>query len=103
MRDFPPHFPAFQFLNVYPVGSVVEVADYKTQGPEWVIAFGLGGFTYVGIKVLRLRFIISRLTGAGSMSVPNLPFTSGIIAVRTRKSALPSSGNAKSGGAVESV
>lgn len=112
---------------MYLVGSAVDVADYKTQGPdrrrltilflwyivgipiaytmqnscsvgapgtwaragrvfiEGVVAFGLGGFIYVGIKVLRLRFIILRLTGAGPMSVPNLPFTPGIIAIRTRK------------------
>jgi len=93
----------FRFLNVYLGGSVVDVADHKTQGPDWkrltilflwylmgipiaytmqdscsvgapgtwarggrvfiegVVAFGLGGFIYVGIKVLRLRFIILRL------------------------------------------
>ena len=113
------------------VGSVVDVADYKTHGPDWrrltilflwylmgipiaytmqntcsvgapatwaragrvfiegVVAFGLGGFIYVGIKVivLRLPFIILRLTGAGSKYLPNLPFTPGVIAVRTRKGA----------------
>ena len=93
----------FRFLNAYLVGSVVDVADYKTQGPDWkrlsilflwylmgipiaytmqnscsvgapgtwaragrvfiegVVAFGLGGFIYVGIKVSRWRFIILRL------------------------------------------
>ena len=115
---------------MYLDGSVVDVADHKTQGPDWkrlsilflwylmgipialtmqnscsvnapgtwaragrvfiegVVAFGLGGFIYVGIKVLRrLRFIFLRLTGAGPMSVPNLPFTPSSFAVRTRKSA----------------
>ena len=127
-----PHiFLRFQFLNVSLVDSVVDVADYKTQGPDWrrltilflwylvgipiaytmqntcsvgapgtwaragrvfiegVVAFGLGGFIYVGIKVkvLRLHFTILRLTGAGPVSVPKLPFTSGIIAIHARKGA----------------
>ena len=126
-----PIFLRFQFLNLCLVGSAVDVADYKTHGPDWrrltilflwylvgipiaytmqntcsvgapgtwaragrvfiegVVAFGLGGVIYVGtkVKVLRLPFIILRLTGAGPMFVPNLPFTPGVIAVHTRKGA----------------
>ena len=79
---------AYTMQNSCSVGAPGTWARAGRVFIEGVVAFGLGGFIYVGIKVLRrLRFIILRLTGAGPMSVPNLPFTPGILAVCTRKSA----------------
>jgi hypothetical protein len=57
---------------------------------EGVVAFGLGGLIYVGIKFILTAFhhFTVLLAGTGQMAIPEPPSAPGSIAVRPRKGAI---------------
>jgi hypothetical protein len=57
---------------------------------EGVVAFGLGGFIYVGVKFILTAFhhFTVFLAGAGQISIPEPPSASGRVAIRSRKGAI---------------
>jgi len=54
---------------------------------EGVVAFGLGGVIYVGIKFILSAFhhLTVLLVGAGQMAIPEPPSAPGSVAIRSRK------------------
>ena len=54
---------------------------------EGVVAFGLGGFIYVGIFPLGLIGDLGIPSGTGPLSIPAHPLTSGAVTFSARKGA----------------
>jgi len=94
---------AYTMQNSCSVGAPGTWARAGRVFIEGVVAFGLGGFIYVGIKVLRLCFIILRLNqGLGRCLFPTYNSTRVLLPYAPEKVPL-TPGDVKSGGATESV
>jgi hypothetical protein len=53
---------------------------------EGVVAFGLGGLIYVGIKFIpAFHHLTVLLAGTGKMSIPEPPSAPGSVTIRSRK------------------